>query len=117
MFYERLEELCRKNNTTPTAICKLITKSPGNLATWKNGNARNDHLIALAKHFNVSVDYLLGRSDKPTPEKPTLNPRPDLVIPDILQQVGIGFHEGAENLTQEDIDDMAFALELRRKRK
>ncbi len=66
MFYERLEELCTKNGTTPTALCKKITNSTGNLATWKNGNARNDHLVKIAQEFGVSVDYLLGRSENPS---------------------------------------------------
>lgn len=65
MFFQRLEELCAKKGTNPTAVCKLLTKSTGNLSTWKNGNARNDHLASLAKYFEVSVDYLLGLSDNP----------------------------------------------------
>lgn len=59
-FYERLEKLCAEHGTTPTALCKKITNSTGNLATWKNGNARNDHLLKIANEFGVSVDYLLG---------------------------------------------------------
>ena len=65
MLYDRLEKLCTKHGTTPTALCKKITKSTGNLATWKNGNARNDHLVKIAQEFEVSIDYLLGNDDIP----------------------------------------------------
>lgn len=65
-FYERLEILCEANNEKPTTLCKAITKSPGNLDTWKKGNARLDHIKAICDRYNCSADYLLGRT--PCPE-------------------------------------------------
>lgn len=73
MIYTIFEKLCIQNHTTPTAVCKKITNSSGNLATWKNGNVRNDHLIQIADYFNVSVDYLLGRTDNPSAIPENLN--------------------------------------------
>lgn len=61
--YERLRELCKKNNLTPTSLCIDITGSQGNLATWKKGNIRSDYLLQIADRFGVSVDYLLGRNN------------------------------------------------------
>ena len=66
-FYERLEILCEANNEKPTTLCKAITKSPGNLDTWKKGNARLDHIKAICDRYNCSADYLLGRQVS-TPE-------------------------------------------------
>lgn len=54
-FYERLEILCEANNEKPTTLCKAITKSPGNLDTWKKGNARLDHIKAICDRYNCSA--------------------------------------------------------------
>ena len=65
-----------------------------------------DVLIKLADYFDVSVDYLLERSDSPT-----------LTIPPELEGVQVAFHDGLDGLTQEDINDVAEYIEfLRNKR-
>lgn len=61
---EKIKNLCVKNGTSITALCKQITGSSGNLPTWKSGNIRNEHLIQIAELFNVSIDFLLGRVEK-----------------------------------------------------
>lgn len=61
-MYERIMHLCKENNTTITALCVELTGSKGNLATWKKGNIKAEILHTIAKRFNVSVDYLLGKS-------------------------------------------------------
>lgn len=67
--FTRLQDICKANGTTPTALCKIITGSSGNLATWKKGNIRADYLQKIADYFNVSVDYLLtGQKETPTAE-------------------------------------------------
>lgn len=62
-LYEQLKKICKENNTNPTTLCAEITGSPGNLATWKKGNIRTDYLLNICDYFNISVDYLLGRTD------------------------------------------------------
>lgn len=67
--FTRLQDICKANGTTPTALCKIITGSSGNLATWKKGNIRADYLQKIADYFGISVDYLLtGQKEKPTAE-------------------------------------------------
>lgn len=66
MFYERFVQLCAGNNEKPTTVLKKIGVSSGNLNNWKNGTSvKSDILMQLSEHFNVSVDYLLGRTDEP----------------------------------------------------
>lgn len=66
MFYERFIQLCDENSEKPTNVLKLIGVSSGNLKNWKNGTSvKSDILMQLSEHFNVSVDYLLGRTDTP----------------------------------------------------
>ena len=75
MIYLRLKELCHKKGTTPTALCRKITKSTGNLATWKNGNTKDEHLVEISKELEVPSDYLLGLTDetKPYPKSALLH--------------------------------------------
>lgn len=66
MFYERFIQLCSENKEKPTSVLKKIGVSSGNLNNWKNGTSvKSDILMQLSEHFNVSVDYLLGRTDEP----------------------------------------------------
>ena len=41
--------------------------STGNISDWKSGRSKPtaDALILVADYFGCSVDYLLGRTDKP----------------------------------------------------
>ena len=60
MIIEAIQNLCKSNGTTLTALCKEITGSSGNLPTWKKDKIRLDYLIQIADYFGVTPDYLLG---------------------------------------------------------
>lgn len=63
---QRIKELCSEKGITITRLCVHITGSKGNLATWNKGNIRSDYLVKIAEYFDVSVDYLLGKTDMRT---------------------------------------------------
>ena len=63
-LYERIKILCEENNEYVTSLCKEITGSSGNLPTWQKNKIWNYDLIKIAKRFCVSIDYLLGLSDR-----------------------------------------------------
>lgn len=68
MIFERIEDLCKKNNTTITALCIEITGSSGNLSTWKKDNIKPNWLIPICKKFEVSADFILtGNNANNTP--------------------------------------------------
>lgn len=52
-------------------LCELLNKNPSYITDWKNGKSRPkaDELLILSKTFGVSIDYLLGQPDTPTPEQ------------------------------------------------
>ena len=64
-MYELIEKLCKEKGISPTSLCVQITGSRGNLPTWKKGNINPVSLTKIADYFNVSVDYLLGRTENP----------------------------------------------------
>ena len=66
-MYELIKKLCATKGISPTKLCTEITGSKGNLPTWQKGNINPVSLTKIADYFDVSVDYLLGRTDTPNP--------------------------------------------------
>ncbi|MDE6780782.1 MAG: helix-turn-helix domain-containing protein [Ruminococcus sp.] len=67
MNYSLFEELCKNNNTNPTALSKKIGLSKGNTSNWKNGgNPSVDVLCRIADELNCTTDALLGREENQT---------------------------------------------------
>ena len=59
MFYNQLEDLCKKNNLTVTALLKELGLSTSKGTAWKGGSIpKYDTLKLIADYFNVSVSYL-----------------------------------------------------------
>lgn len=70
MFFERLLLLCKEKKTNITAVLKQLGQSTSKGTAWRNGTIPNgDLLVMLAKHFHVSVDYLLGLTNIKTPHE------------------------------------------------
>jgi transcriptional regulator with XRE-family HTH domain len=65
LFWERFNSLCRENKTNPTRIgADLGIKAPS-VTKWKKGGMpSNENLMKIASMFNVTTDYLLGRTDE-----------------------------------------------------
>ena len=68
MFFERLQNLCKKNKTSPTAVITKLNISRSSVTSWKKGIQPSSEILQkIADYFNVSTDYLLGRTDNPAP--------------------------------------------------
>lgn len=61
----RLRELRKEHGLTLRELGDTINTSNQNISNWEVGrsNPNIKYLIALADYFNVSIDYLVGRSD------------------------------------------------------
>ncbi|NSL25467.1 helix-turn-helix domain-containing protein [Lactococcus petauri] len=64
MFYERLQLLAKKNKKSLNQIEKELELPKNTLYNYKKNSPTTDRLNALAKYFNVSTDYLLGREEE-----------------------------------------------------
>jgi transcriptional regulator with XRE-family HTH domain len=65
MFADRIRELKKSRNISQSslaAVAKITERQFRNLEIGKNEPSLKV-LIALADHFDVSIDYLVGRSD------------------------------------------------------
>ena len=62
VFCERLKDLRAEKNVGQVELAKAINVSKGIISLWENGlrEPKLSNLIALAKFFDVSIDYLVG---------------------------------------------------------
>lgn len=75
MFYDQFISLCKRDNVKPTPLIKQLGFSAGNIKRWENGATVNsDILLAVSKHFKVSIDYLLNGIE----EKPAIQQQKDI---------------------------------------
>lgn len=63
-IFERIDTLCKAQNTTVNALCTALNISNGNQATWKKGNIKIIHLLEICNYLQVTADFILGRDDK-----------------------------------------------------
>ena len=66
-FSERLKILRLSRNISQESLAKALRKSKSAISMMESSqsSATADTLIALADYFDVSLDYLVGRSDNP----------------------------------------------------
>ena len=65
MFKERLKELRIEKNITQQELGKLVNMSKMAISHWEKGHSEPSisQLIILSDYFDVSVDYLIGKTD------------------------------------------------------
>ena len=65
--YQRLKDLREDKDLKQTDIAKLLGTTRQQIGKWENGiqSMGIDKYIALAKFYNVSLDYLTGLVDTP----------------------------------------------------
>jgi transcriptional regulator with XRE-family HTH domain len=65
MFSKRLKDLRQEKEITQEDLGKVLNKTKNNISQYETNKREpdNDTLSRIAEYFNVSIDYLLGRSD------------------------------------------------------
>ena len=63
----RLLELRKKRGISQLKLAMDLNMNQNIISSYENGEREADYktLIQLADYFNVSIDYLLERTDKP----------------------------------------------------
>lgn len=66
MLNERIRELREATGLTQVELARKLSVTKQSVSNWENNNIQPsvEMVMALADFFGVSVDYLLGRSDK-----------------------------------------------------
>lgn len=68
-FGKRLRQLRKEKGLTQAELAKLLSIGESTVSFYESGKRQPDYetLIRLAEVFNVSVDYLLGRTEHKAP--------------------------------------------------
>lgn len=68
-FPTRLRALMKERGIRNNDLAKVLSMQSCGVTGYRSGNTQPplDKIIDIAKYFEVSVDYLLGLSDMPTP--------------------------------------------------
>ncbi|MBY4975939.1 helix-turn-helix transcriptional regulator [Streptococcus suis] len=63
--FEKIKELCKKQGISLNQLEDKLGFSQNYIYSMKKGNPKVENLQKIADYFNVSTDYLLGRTDNP----------------------------------------------------
>ncbi|MDE3837895.1 XRE family transcriptional regulator [Bacillus methanolicus] len=112
MLAERLVKLRKENNYTQQRVADFLGITRPAYTAYERGTRQPDYdiLTKLADFYDVSVDYLLGRTDDPEPSKM-----------DKLRKLGLKEGEeihffDLEGLTDEDIEFIKNQIEFLQKK-
>ena len=65
---QRIQDLIKSSNTTQADLAGIIGLSESAFSRYLQGKTEmlgDGYIIKIAKHFNVSTDFLLGETDIP----------------------------------------------------
>jgi len=99
----RVKELREREGIRQLDLAKKLNISQGTLSNWERGihDPDNNSLIQLSEIFNASTDYLLGKTNDPTPA----NQKENAPISDETIKFALWGHDGKE-MTDAALDDV-----------
>ena len=101
----RLKELRIEKGLLQSDIAKIINKSERTVGFYETGerDMNTETLAKLADFFDVTIDYLLGKSDIKKPDKDT-------------EEFQFAYHSEMNGLTPEEIADaLRFYKEMKKR--
>lgn len=111
--FEKVRELARKKGLSLNQVEEKLGYSKNTLYSLKRQKVSSERLQEIADYFNVSTDYLLGRTENPNIAKDGDASAP-LDLRDIAAQSML--FDG-KPLSEEDIDFITAVLEAHLKNK
>lgn len=63
--YDLVKELASAKKISVAQLERTLNLSNGSISKWNSSNPNSEPLLKVANYFDVSTDYLLGRTDQP----------------------------------------------------
>lgn len=64
-FIDNVKTLCKERGISVSKMIKDLSLAHGNVTNWNKGAVpKGETLNKIADYFNVSTDYLLGKTEK-----------------------------------------------------
>ena len=67
MYFFRISKLCKQYGTNITTVESACGFSQNSIKKWEKASPTAARVVLVARHFNVSADYLLCLTDEPKP--------------------------------------------------
>nr|DAK36052.1 MAG TPA: repressor protein [Caudoviricetes sp.] len=111
--FDRIKELAKKQGLSINLLEEKLGYSRNTIYNLKNSKPSTERISEIADYFNVSTDYLLGRTDNPT-----IASNGDASAPFDLRDIAAqSMLFDGKPLTEEDIDFITAVLEAHLKNK
>lgn len=107
--FEKIKELADKKRISINRLEEQLGFSRNTIYNMKTKKPNAERVAAIADYFNVSTDYLLGRTDNPRIAKNNDNS----VTIDLKKDAEETFFFDGHELNDEDIDLITSILETR----
>ncbi|WP_420999983.1 helix-turn-helix domain-containing protein [Carnobacterium maltaromaticum] len=82
--FDRVKSLADKQKISIVELEERLNFGKNSLYRWKTSAPASDKLKKVADYFNVTTDYLLGRTDTPNPIP---SKEPDFTVEEALESV------------------------------
>nr|DAN80137.1 MAG TPA: repressor protein [Caudoviricetes sp.] len=111
--FDRIKELAKKQGLSINLLEEKLGYSRNTIYNLKNSKPSTERISEIADYFNVSTDYLLGRTDNPT-----IASNGDASAPFDLRDIAAqSMLFDGKPLSEEDIDFITAVLEAHLKNK
>lgn len=107
--FDRIKELAKKQGLSINLLEEKLGYSRNTIYNLKNSKPSTERISEIADYFNVSTDYLLGRTDNPAIAKDTVT-KTEI---DLKKDAAESFFYDGHELNDEDLDLISSLLEAR----
>lgn len=107
--FEKVRELAKKQGLSLNQVEEKLGYSKNTLYSLKRQKVSSERLQEIADYFNVSTDYLLGRTDNPVIAGDTVA-KTEI---DLKKDAAESFFYDGHELNDEDLDLISSLLEAR----
>ena len=108
-LFEKIKELCQKRGISINSLEETLGYSRNTIYSMKSKKPNAERLQEIADYFNVSTDYLLGRTDNPVIAGDTVTK----IEIDLKKDAAESFFYDGHELNNEDLDLISSLLEAR----
>lgn len=111
--FEKILKFMKETDTNAATLTKELGLNHSAIDNWKTGKAKPsaDALSKLADYFDVSVDYLLGRTENPKADwSQEKFPSEEIVYVPIIASVAAGFEKSMHELSDGDRQEVPASI-------
>ena len=97
--FDRIKELAKKQGLSINSLEEKLGYSRNTIYNLKNSKPSTERISEIADYFNVSTDYLLGRTDNPAIAK---EDKENAYLGPAETELVAAFRNQTQNMTEEE---------------